>query len=550
MSQRSPATPHGSGYQTPGSSIRETSTSNPNAPHQPDSGIGAPKYSSGFHAAEDLRQQQVPPRLLGVHNILNPSEPQSRAHEGRPSGDRISVFTGHPDHAASGSASHPNTPIGPGAPLPPSMLHERNSPAVPYSHSTDNRPAPSPKGPGLKSIGMGGFPPRETDPRAHGLAPSISPAKRRREDDGPEDYRPHVPNRSHPSSVPHTPNLPAAAAISRSYSQPMAQPQGGPHQPPSGDALDAPSRDAHGYPQPSPAHAHFQPGPYGGRSFSASAVTGPPLDEPTWPESMRRSSLGAQIMAGDGQQAFISLPGSDAPIPIHVDYSQASKKADEKRQRNAKASTRHRRKRKAIQEENARQLQDLKESREDMELKIEELTAQRDFYRRERNRLREVVARTPSIAEHAASAPSPTLTPARVGSYSPRHSARNIREYSSEASSNERPARRQRIDDGSENSLASLVGAPGTPLGQVPNLGPGFGAPSRPHSAASSSAGGGERLPPLRTHIDGPPPMLHGQPGQPHEQDPRTGQWIPIQPRHIETGWATGGRKLSDGPPR
>uniref|UniRef100_A0A8H7TTT8 BZIP domain-containing protein n=1 Tax=Bionectria ochroleuca TaxID=29856 RepID=A0A8H7TTT8_BIOOC len=243
----------------------------------------------------------------------------------------------------------------------------------------------------------------------------------------------------------------------------MAQPQGGPHHPPSGDALDVPPRDTHGYPQPSPGHGHFQPGPYGGRSFSASAVTGPPLDEPTWPESMRRSSLGAQIIAGDGQQAFISLPGSDAPIPIHVDYSQASKKADEKRQRNAKASTRHRRKRKAIQEENAKQLQDLKESREDMELKIEELTVQRDFYRRERNRLREIVTRTPSIAEHAKSVSSPTITPARVGSYSPR---RNIREYSSEASSNERPARRQRIDDGSETSLASFAGGPGTPLGR------------------------------------------------------------------------------------
>lgn len=60
-------------------------------------------------------------------------------------------------------------------------------------------------------------------------------------------------------------------------------------------------------------------------------------------------------MAGaEGQQAFMALPGCDTPIPVQVDYSQASKKADEKRQRDAKASTRHRRKKKTMQEENMR----------------------------------------------------------------------------------------------------------------------------------------------------------------------------------------------------
>ncbi|KAM6540095.1 hypothetical protein FALCPG4_001832 [Fusarium falciforme] len=74
-----------------------------------------------------------------------------------------------------------------------------------------------------------------------------------------------------------------------------------------------------------------------------------------------------------------------------------------------------------------------------------------------------------------------------------------------------------------------------SPSGLPPMQGPGYGGPSRPSSAASSTSG--ERLPPLRA-MDGRPPPVPGQ-GQVQEQDPRTGQWVSVQPRVPETGWAT-----------
>jgi hypothetical protein len=64
---------------------------------------------------------------------------------------------------------------------------------------------------------------------------------------------------------------------------------------------------------------------------------------------------------------------------------------------------------------------------------------------------------------------------------------------------------------------------------------PGYGAPSRPSSAASST--NSERLPPLRA-MEGRPLGPAPGPGV-QEQDPRTGQWVPVQPRAQETGWAT-----------
>ena len=111
-----------------------------------------------------------------------------------------------------------------------------------------------------------------------------------------------------------------------------------------------------------------------------------------------------------------------------------------------------------------------------------------------------------------------------------RHAPTPSREYSSEALSAERLAQLPRLDDrsGYETPSAGLSGA------QTPMQGPGYCPPSRPTSA-SSSAGAVERLPPLRS-IERPPPGH----GPPQEQDPRTGQWVPIQPRQYETVWATG----------
>jgi hypothetical protein len=95
-------------------------------------------------------------------------------------------------------------------------------------------------------------------------------------------------------------------------------------------------------------------------------------------------------------------PQSGEEILIPVDTHQGSKSADERRQRGACASRkfRSRKKERSNQmEEETRQLNAL----------VRGLEQQRDFYRDERNRLRDIVSRTPSISEHANGPPTPTL---------------------------------------------------------------------------------------------------------------------------------------------
>jgi hypothetical protein len=533
MSQRDTGLPH----QSTGSPAREDQPPHASAPYAQQRSDGSDGAGSiSLNPVGNSQPQPLhPTRLHGVHNILNPPE-QRRPATGAPPVEHASSgqygqphqFFGHPQ-----AGSHPSTPVGGVMTLPGPPTSDR--PPLPSAPLHNPRKILSPKVPRVASINLGSGIQGGDASRMHHNLQMASPVKRNR-DGSPEDYRPSPTH--HPTSLPQTPNMPGAS-ISRSFSQPMIQPLSGPHPPP----LPLPPADR---PSISPAHPHFQPEMYNRRSFSTSAAPGPVGDThmPWTDPPGRRSSLGPPML-GEGQQAFMTLPGSD-PIPIHVDYSQASKKADEKRQRNAKASTRHRRKRKAMQEESARQLQDLKDEREEMELQIEELTAQRDFYRNDRNLLRELVAGTPGISQHAARPPSPPMS-SRMGLMggSPRRGSHLIREYSSEASSSERPTQRQRTDDRSDSSIPSYgMMSVGTPTTQQSSIhGQMYGMPPRPGSA-TSSVGTGERLPPLRAMEV--PQLAHGQ----HEQDPRTGQWIPIQQRSYETGWATAVRRPGEGPPR
>ncbi|EMT64165.1 hypothetical protein FOC4_g10010652 [Fusarium odoratissimum] len=303
-----------------------------------------------------------------------------------------------------------------------------------------------------------------------------------------------------------------------------------------------PPSHAPGRTQPPLVHSQtsYSPNMQAGRPFPS---PGPPSESASpWSETLRRHGMGGSLFGVEGQQALLALPGSEAPIPVHMDFSQASKKADEKRQRNAVASTRHRRKKKIMQEENSKQLQELRDERRLMEIRIEELIQQRDFYREDRNRLRDIVAQTPSISGLAAGPPSPTISTsnsyAETGSLASGPSG--SMSYG-DVLANERPAQRRRTDDHPEYSLPPY-GSPASghpsasPSGLPPMPMSGYGGPSRPSSAASSASG--ERLPPLRV-MEGRPPT--GPPPGPgvQEQDPRTGQWVPVQPRVPETGWAT-----------
>ncbi|KAF5698995.1 hypothetical protein FMUND_14932, partial [Fusarium mundagurra] len=351
------------------------------------------------------RLQQVPQKTLGVHNILNPMEPRLLASGGnghippaaRPSesvtpGQAVGSISGSfagarafpPAQAA--SISLPGTPLGPLTPIGgPSS--GRNSPtAFPFPAVNSARPRASPTQ-HPRAISVSHVPSRESDGRQslHGF----SSAKRPFEDITPEDTRTQYPHLYPLTGAPTGPPS-AMSDQGRMHSQPLASP--GTQAPLS----TFPSSHAPGRTQPPLGHSQtsYSPNMQAGRPFPS---PGPPSESASpWSETLRRHGMGGSLFGVEGQQAKLALPGSEAPIPVHMDFSQASKKADEKRQRNAVASTRHRRKKKIMQEENSKQLQELRDERRLMEIRIEELIQQRDFYREDRNRLRDIVAQTPS----------------------------------------------------------------------------------------------------------------------------------------------------------
>ncbi|KAK2679998.1 hypothetical protein RAB80_005179 [Fusarium oxysporum f. sp. vasinfectum] len=475
------------------------------------------------------RLQQVPQKTLGVHNILNPMEPRLLASGGnghlppaaRPSesatpGQTVGSISGSFAGARAfppaqpASISLPGTPLGPMTPIGgPSS--GRNSPtAFPFPTVNSARPKASPTQ-HPRAISVSHVPSRESDGRQslHGF----SSTKRPFEDITPEDTRTQYPH-LHPLT-------------------------GAPTGPPSAMSDHAMRRAARNRLWYTLRLHILLTCRLAGRSRVQDPQASPPRRGQKHCEDM---GWGGLFLALRDSKRYWHFRGSEAPIPVHMDFSQASKKADEKRQRNAVASTRHRRKKKIMQEENSKQLQELRDERRLMEIRIEELIQQRDFYREDRNRLRDIVAQTPSISGLAAGPPSPTISTsnsyAETGSLASGPSG--SMSYG-DVLANERPAQRRRTDDHPEYSLPPY-GSPASghpsasPSGLPPMPMSGYGGPSRPSSAASSASG--ERLPPLRV-MEGRPPT--GPPPGPgvQEQDPRTGQWVPVQPRVPETGWAT-----------
>lgn len=519
---------------------------------------GRQEHDTKGHA-EGLGRPQ-PVKALGVHNILNPSDSRHMAPDesGRASKEGSAAPMMAAARAFSGSrpyfpaptahGSHPGTPIGNMATLGRPHSSGRSSPVMtyPYGAPSDARKAASPRLPRTLSFGQPNAP-RDVDARRPPPLGTCSPAKRSYEAAVADDGR-QLPGLHHSTGV----ALPTSHGLVTPPST-LAQPTArladahAPYAPP----RPVTSREAHGRLHSLPAHAHFQQVGVLSRPMSS---MGGPEEGTSWSEVMRRSAMGSGMGPTEGQQAFMTLPGSDTPIPVQVDYSQASKKADEKRQRNAKASTRHRRKKKTMQEENMRLLQDLKDERQQMAMEVDDVKRQRDFYREERNRLRDIVARTPGIHQHAAGPPSPPLRSAErledrsPGSHS--HMATPTPGYSSDQSSAERPAQRRRTEERPEygGPMFSTAAGGGPTAGMMTGLagGPMYGVPPRPLSAASSASG--ERLPPLRAMDGAGPSPGQGVAGSvPQEQDPRTGQWRPAHPRQYETGWATAPRKPHEG---
>ena len=160
------------------------------------------------------------------------------------------------------------------------------------------------------------------------------------------------------------------------------------------------------------------------RTYSAPAAFGETKHwDPTGilnPATVAKSDALKKLAIEGGQPVLALKPQDGEEILVPVDLHGGSKIQDEKRQRNAGASARFRQRKKErekdLAEMNTRMAEHIREleSRYNELLKhCNDLAADREFYRNERNRLRELVLRTPSIKEWAERAPpSPPQRPA------------------------------------------------------------------------------------------------------------------------------------------
>ena len=497
--------------------------------------------------------QHIPPKSLGMLNILNPSGPRQdgsqtpydafsklgQSGSTYSTGERDAPRQSGPGHSA--PLSYPGTSTGNMGSVGASPNLSSPSTHFPYPNLTEPRRFLSPKMPRPASLNFISGPRRDSDPRTQTYVPAISPAKRPLDSgttEEPRDLRNlhRTPGLISAAGSPLTPPLP------RSLSQPTI----GPLEVHQGATRAVVPRETQGL-----TYTHVQVG-QGPSSRQPAAVGRPSEASESWTEVLRRSRIVGHER-GEGQQAFMTLPGSDTPIPVQVDYSQASRQADEKRQRNAKASTRHRRKKKTLQEENIRQLQELKDERQSLADEVETLRRQRDFYRDERNRLRDVVCRTPGIHQHAIGPPSPTPTRS-TGSHTDHspisqnhHAQMSGQVFVPPPPVSERQGHGGRLED--RLSFSNLEFPPGmTHAGVVSPLGQPSGGHG--HRSPSYTVASGEKLPPLRALEGQASNAQYVATGHADEQDPRTGQWRPVPPKHIETGWATASKSpAGHGPP-
>jgi hypothetical protein len=290
-----------------------------------------------------------------------------------------------------------------------------------------------------------------------------------------------------------------------------------------------------------------------GRSLSTSG----PMSDGRWAASflgqMAPGVAGARGTPMEGQHLLTITPSYGEEILVPVDVHQASKQSDEKRQRNAGASARFRMRKKEREREQQAGLQKLEAANRELEKRAHDLEIERDYYRGERNRLRDIVAQTPGISEWAdRGPPSPTST--RSQGYTtegspmtgPPHGHPPVASYVSDAML-ERPSLRRRTDPEPQFTTPSYGPPQPTTLPPIPPSAYGV----HPSAHATGSAGAA-RLPPLRLDqpsVSGPPPGQvapappplppHTQPGYP-----------PYGRPPYEHGWPTPPRRSHDGSQR
>jgi len=390
-----------------------------------------------------------PSRDFGVYSILNPTEPESTPSSSR----RVSVVNAESPLSAVGPASHFGaSPI---AGTPHTFQgHETLSGTPPtqeghHATSPQNRGTPAPRRiltPRSLATRMGraAQPPGTIDTQrspflthrgrtytgesgqaaSSGRAPMPTPPERSQPQFGlPEptqtlDRRTRsMPTMQAAERAPLSQS--ASPIISTSANTPSSQPsmssfhyQGGPPPPTSTSYYPGSSFGAQTAQQAGGGLQYQAP--------SASATEGPYSRAPP---SVSTGSTGGSASASSSRQTpgsdpiqVLTITTSEGSYHVPVDVHQASRLADEKRARNAGASARFRQRRKEKEKEANTTIEKMQQQNRELERRVREVEQERDFYRGERDRMRDVLYRTPETRHMAMQGP-PSPQSMRAGSF-------------------------------------------------------------------------------------------------------------------------------------
>lgn len=124
--------------------------------------------------------------------------------------------------------------------------------------------------------------------------------------------------------------------------------------------------------------------------------------------------MSGAMMAGEAGlpagMASLNKPVEDMFL-VRIDTYTASKEAGDKRQKNADASARYRRRKADQAAEEKSKMAQLQEENRYLGGRVIDLTRQREFYRTERQALRELMLTVPELQEVAKNRPPTPLAP-------------------------------------------------------------------------------------------------------------------------------------------
>jgi hypothetical protein len=358
-----------------------------------------------------------------------------------------------------------------------------------------------------------------------------------------------LPPISSAASLPGTPSV-SVPQPARTNSQPLLGPT---H--PIAPAPYATTTQRRPWPAPSQP-SQPQSVPDGISGFPRSVST-PGLTSPAGWQNLLRDR---QNLPSEGNETITATLPDGQEIPVTLDMTTGSARQSQKRSRNAEASGRHRSKRKAQTSDMQKEIDALKEERENTQRRMEELARERDFYREERNRLQDLVSRTAQISHLAPGPPSPggpsthlgqALRGSNVTEISSTDPRRQPQGYPVAHSGREGPT--ELLTHQSENDTH----------GRAPQGG--YGRPNMSRESShgligSMASGMSEHRPPAAIRTPSTPQLPPigamgsslanpSSQGQPWEQERQPEQWTRTHGRP-NPGWATGMPETPDAPSR